>query len=185
MFYFTADTHFGHANIIKHCDRPFPSVEEMNEFIINNWNDRATQRDTIFILGDMFFRCENVEEILSRLKGKKRLILGNHDEWAKHVDCNKYFLSVDKYLESTDGQHSLTLCHYPMLAWKHAPRAYMVHGHIHNDCSADYWPFLQKNDHILNAGVDINGFGLVNFHEMVENNKYHKETSGKGWLRYF
>ena len=77
MIYFTADTHFGHCNVIRFCDRPFASAEEMDEAMIQNWNDRVTGNDTVYILGDMFFRSTNAEEILKRLKGKKRLIFGN------------------------------------------------------------------------------------------------------------
>lgn len=121
MIYFTADTHFGHYNVIRFCDRPFASAEEMDEAMIQNWNDRVTGNDTVYILGDMFFRSTNAEGILKRLKGKKRLIVGNHDgSWMTKFDYARYFFSVDKFLETSDGKRSLTLCHYPMLSWKHA-----------------------------------------------------------------
>ncbi|MBQ8000212.1 MAG: hydrolase, partial [Ruminococcus sp.] len=61
MMFFTADTHFGHANIVEKFNRPFNTVEEMNETLIKNWNDRITGSDTVFIMGDMFFRCADVE----------------------------------------------------------------------------------------------------------------------------
>ena len=51
MIYFTADTHFGHYNVIRFCDRPFASAEEMDEAMIQNWNDRVTGNDTVYILG--------------------------------------------------------------------------------------------------------------------------------------
>ena len=77
MIYFTADTHFGHANIIKMCERPYSNVEAMNEAMIAAWNERVHGNDTVYIIGDMFFRCADPESILKRLKGKKRLIVGN------------------------------------------------------------------------------------------------------------
>lgn len=89
-------------------------------------------------------------------------------------DYAKYFLSVDKFLETTDGHHTLTLCHYPLLSWKHALRSYMIHGHIHNNRSADFWPLLAARDRVLNAGVDINGFQPVTFEELLENNRRFK-----------
>ena len=56
MIYFTADTHFDHANIIRFCNRPFATVGEMNEALIANWNRKVHGNDTVYILGDMFFR---------------------------------------------------------------------------------------------------------------------------------
>ena len=88
MIYFTADQHFGHANIIKLCSRPFSDVQEMDEALIENWNRRVTNGDTIYIIGDLLFRNSvPTEEYLQRLKGKKHLILGNHDNtWIRKVD---------------------------------------------------------------------------------------------------
>jgi calcineurin-like phosphoesterase family protein len=56
VIYFTADLHLGHANIINHCDRPFSSVEEMDEHLINAWNSRVRPNDTVYIIGDLIFR---------------------------------------------------------------------------------------------------------------------------------
>lgn len=175
MIYFTADTHFGHANAVWMCERPYPNVEVMNELMITAWNERVHGNDTVYIVGDMFFRCADPESILKRLKGKKRLIVGNHDgSWMGKVDLNRYFTSVDLYLEISDGAHALTLCHYPMLTWKHARRSYMIHGHIHADTNADFWLLIQCRENVLNAGVDINGYRPVTFDELVENNRKFK-----------
>lgn len=175
MIFFTADAHFGHSNVIRLCDRPFADVEEMDAALIQNWNARVTGKDTVYILGDLFFRCPYAQEILKQLKGKKRLIVGNHDgSWMSKFDYAKYFLSVDKFLETTDGHHTLTLCHYPLLSWKHSLRSYMIHGHIHNNRNADFWPLLAARDRVLNAGVDINGFQPVTFEELLENNRRFK-----------
>lgn len=77
MIYFTADTHFGHANAVWMCGRPYPDVEVMNEAMIATWNERVHGNDTVYIVGDMFFRCADPESILKRPNGKKRLIVGN------------------------------------------------------------------------------------------------------------
>lgn len=181
MIFFTADTHFGHGNVFRLCDRPFSSVEEMDETMIQNWNGRVRGNDTVYILGDMFFRSANAQDILKRLKGKKRLIVGNHDgSWMTKFDYAKYFVSVDRFLETTDGKHTFTLCHYPLLTWKHPLRSYMIHGHIHKDTTADFWPLIAARDNVLNAGADINGFCPVPFDELLENNRRFKSDAGNG-----
>lgn len=178
MVFFTADTHFGHDNIIRFCDRPFQDVDSMNESLIANWNRRVTNADTVYVVGDMFFRCANAEEILLRLKGKKRLLVGNHDSgWMKKVPLEKYFVSVDHYLETTDGLHTMTLCHYPLLSWNHQRKSYMIHGHIHNDRSADFWPLLAVRSNVLNAGCDVNGYSPVSFDELLDNNDLYKRAA--------
>ena len=82
MIYFTADTHFSHTNIIKYCDRPFSSAEEMDEVLIKNWNDTVTKNDTVYVLGDFCFKSKGRwREILLRLKYKQIFFIkGNHDK---------------------------------------------------------------------------------------------------------
>jgi calcineurin-like phosphoesterase family protein len=75
MLFFTADTHFGHANIIKYCQRPFSSVEEMNETLIANWNRVVAAEDTVYHLGDV--ALGDAKPVLDRLKGKIVLIVGS------------------------------------------------------------------------------------------------------------
>ena len=132
MVYFIADPHFGHENVLRLCNRPFETIEQMNETLIQNWNRRVTGSDNIYIVGDLFFRCEDPEAILRRLHGKKQLIVGNHDSsWMGKVQVEKYFKSVELMAITSTGTHAVTLCHYPLLSWKHAKTSYMIHGHIH------------------------------------------------------
>ena len=176
MIFFTADTHFGHKNIIELCNRPFSSVEEMDEIMVQNWNAKVKGNDTVYIIGDMFFRAQNPESILKRLKGKKKLIIGNHDgSWMTKLKADDYFVSINNYLEVSDGKRSLVLCHYPLVTWKHEKKSFMIHGHIHADKSEDYWPAIAKRSNMLNAGADINGYQPVTFDELVENNILFKK----------
>lgn len=177
--FFISDTHFWHENALGFEGRDFSSVEEMNETIINNWNSRVKGNDTVYIMGDMFYRAkpEDVEAVLLRLKGKKRLVRGNHDgSWIDKIDWKQYFVSIDYMLEVDDGQRALTLCHYPLLTWKHQLRSYMIHGHLHVDTSDDFWPLIRSRERLLNAAVEINGFSPVTFDELVENNRIFKEN---------
>ena len=177
MYYFIADPHFGHENILKLCDRPFPDIESMNEALIAAWNSRVTGQDTVYILGDLFYRCADPESILRQLKGRKRLIVGNHDSsWMGKPGLLDYFESVSNMVVLTDGQRQLTLCHYPLLTWKHQKRSYMIHGHIHGNTHDDFFPLIAVRERMLNAGVDINGFRPVTFDELAENNRRFKES---------
>lgn len=201
--FYIADTHFGHENILKICSRPFESIEAMTDALVENWNGRVKGNDRVFILGDMFYKTVNAEEILKRLKGEKHLILGNHDaSWLEEytvfqsgktdtlshksyrfskskVDLSVYFKSVSDILQITDGSVGCILCHYPLLTWKHEKRLYMIHGHLHKDTSDPFFHHLAENERILNAGVDINGYMPVTLEEMIENNRAFKKGCGE------
>ncbi len=177
MIYFTSDLHLGHANIINHCKRPFSSVDEMDERLISMWNARVQPNDTVYVLGDLIFRSAAApESYLSRLRGKKHLILGNHDSaWTKKADMPLHFLSVERFTEISDGRHKITLCHYPLMSWNQmAKGSYMIHGHVHNNCEATYFSLMKTMPNLLNAGVEINEYRPVTFDELVKNNERFK-----------
>ena len=176
MIYYTSDLHLGHANIITHCNRPFSAVDEMDEVLIDNWNAKVTNADTVYVLGDLMFRIRRPpEEYLSRLKGKKHLVVGNHDKtWMRKVDLCRWFESVEMMSFFTNGERKITMCHYPMMSWPFSNHGgWMLYGHIHENTNMDCWSLIASNDHMLNAGVDINGFAPVTFEEMQRNNLEH------------
>ena len=111
--YFISDCHFGHKNIIKYCNRPYSSIEEMDEDLINRWNKKVHKNDIIYIVGDLFyFSIENAKSVLDRLKGRKHLIRGNHDDFfLKQINPDRYFVSISLYNEISLGKNKLTLCH--------------------------------------------------------------------------
>lgn len=88
-----SDPHFGHQNIIRYCERPFSSVEEMNEELVQRYNERVKPEDRVIIAGDFSMREEMVPLYLPRLNGKKELVWGNHDlvfpDHRKHRGANK------------------------------------------------------------------------------------------------
>lgn len=190
MTYFTSDQHFGHFNIIRLSHRPFASADEMDETMIAKWNAKVKADDTIYVLGDLFFRSANVEPILNRLNGSKHLVLGNHDHsWTGRVRLADYFESVQTMKEIDVCGAPATLCHYPMLSYPHARRGYMIYGHIHNNTGDDYWPLIMRRPRMLNAGVDVNGYEPVTFEELVANNakfrQCHAETAHSNPLAMF
>ncbi len=180
MIYYTADLHLGHANVISHCNRPFSDADEMDAALIENWNSKVYKNDTVYIVGDFLFRAKrSAEEYLSTLKGKKHLLIGNHEKyWIKKVDLSAWFESVSTMLSIHDGDRLVTLCHYPMMTWPGVSKGgYMVYAHIHNNVNAAYWPLIKANVLMLNAGVDINGFAPSTLDELIVNNNAFKENS--------
>lgn len=185
--YFTADLHLGHASVIESCGRPFASVGEMDEALISNWNARVKGNDKVYIVGDLVWDGKRAAEYLSRLKGKKILIAGNHDgKLLSAVDWRQYFAEVCRYAELSICSLNVTLCHYPMLEWKNSRiedgrrMGFLVFGHMHNNVQrADYTPVLCRPN-ALNAGVDINGYAPVTFGELIKNNSAFKHEKLKG-----
>ena len=182
MTYFTSDQHFGHFNIIRLSRRPFKTVEEMDETMVERWNAKVKDDDTVYVLGDLFFRAATVEPILERLKGRKHLVLGNHDHsWTDRVNLADHFESVQTLKEGTVDGRLVTMCHYPMLSYPQARRGYMIYGHIHNNTGDDYWPLIMRRPRMLNAGVDVNNFEPVTFDELLANNnafqRRHADTA--------
>jgi len=150
----TADHHFGHANIIKYSARPFTDVAEMNEFLIERWNELVSPGDRVFVLGDFSF--SSPKRYLDRMRGKKVLIQGNHDPPGTGPES----------LEISHGGRKFILSHYPLnvAVWN-------VHGHVHNNRLKEY-PFLNRQTKKINVGVDLTKFYPASLRwiiELVEN----------------
>lgn len=133
--YFIADLHFGHDNVIKFDKRPFKTASEMDEVMRDNWNKTVTDEDEIFILGDIsWLPSLETENFLKTLKGKKNLIIGNHDgKYLKNANIRNQFELVSPYREIFIEDKLLVLCHYPIPCFKnHLRGAYHFYGHVHN-----------------------------------------------------
>jgi calcineurin-like phosphoesterase family protein len=124
--FYTADFHLFHYNIIKYCNRPFATLDEMHETIINGMNERVQKNDELYILGDVSFYCgRKVCAILDAIKcQRKHLIIGNHD--AKNIGRAYAWESVSDYKIVFDHNVMVVLMHYPIESWKA-----MAHGSIH------------------------------------------------------
>lgn len=132
--FYIADLHFGHQNIIRFDNRPFDSVEEMNETLISNWNKKVKQGDTTYILGDFCWGKEpEWIEILDKLNGNKVLIRGNHDLKQMSKTLKDKFGFIKDRHEVCDCGKRLILSHYPELAYRSSynPNVFMLHGHVH------------------------------------------------------
>ena len=169
--YFTSDTHFNHANIIGFCNRPFKSVEEMNEKLIENWNNVVGADDIVFHLGD-FCLGGSAEwtKVLDRLNGKIYLIQGNHDMKNLRQGYTSPFelITMQKHIEV--GKQKIYLNHCPFLCYGGAYRdTWQLFGHVHTskyntgkDKSRLAYLFPTQYD----VGVDNNNFTPVSFEQV-------------------
>tara|TARA_R110001583_G_scaffold30541_1_gene105536 strand:- start:21 stop:659 length:639 start_codon:yes stop_codon:yes gene_type:complete len=132
MDFFTSDQHFGHKNIIRYCNRPFESVEQMDEAIISRWNQVVSSNDTVYVVGDVsFHRASISSRIIKKLNGTKILIRGNHDK-SQSAMIEMGFDQVYNRLEYTlpNGQQAL-LWHYPLPDSLISKYDVLIHGHTH------------------------------------------------------
>ncbi|GIO30780.1 MULTISPECIES: metallophosphoesterase family protein [Paenibacillus] len=149
-----SDHHFGHQNIIDFESRPFATAEEMDEYMINQWNEIVEKEDKVFHLGDFsFYNKEKTKAIVQRLHGKKFLILGNHDRGrSKAWWLDAGFEEVSEYPIIYGGFYLLS--HEPMYMNKHMPYV-NVHGHIHGQ--------KYEGKHYFNACVEHWDYKPVDF----------------------
>ena len=157
--FLTSDTHFNHPRVltVEKNPRPFSSVEEMNEVMVTRWNDRITNSDQVYHLGD-FVLFGDMDPFLQRLKGQKFLIKGNHDTserlrkatlWQEVYDVKE--IKVDKT--------RLFLFHYACRTWHHSHKGVIhLYGHSHGNLPGD--------SQSLDVGVDAWDFRPVTLEEV-------------------
>lgn len=168
-WWFTADLHFGHANIIKHCNRPFRNVEEMDEVLINNWNRVVHGGDVVVVAGDFTLHHdpEAVRYLYIRhLNGNIIFVKGNHDHWLRGAD-KRYM-----YIKRVDGQ-MIHVSHYPLRTWagQNRQRTWQLHGHSHG--------MLEPYPNQWDVGVDANGYypvSITQLRDLIAQN----DTAGEG-----
>ena len=185
--FFTADTHFGHTNVIKHCDRTWTDIKEHDEGLIKLWNEQVPKKALVYHLGDfaMFGKQEDgtprmklYRRTRMRLNGKVILVSGNHDQMDQStLSC---FSEVHKLLDRKINQYHFTLCHYPLLSWNRSVHNHkhpndlkkcsiMLHGHCHNRLFRD-------NPYRIDVGVDGNNLHLWHFDDIIKNIEEFKLT---------
>lgn len=131
--FYISDWHFGHKNVLAFDNRPFKSIEEMNNELIRRWNDVVSDGDIVYILGDMFWCTPSkAAPIMDQLNGQKFLIKGNHDKWHD-AKFDKKFVKIDEYMEVEDEGRKVVLCHYPIPCFKNHFYGWIhLYGHVHN-----------------------------------------------------
>lgn len=156
--WFTSDSHFGHTKILEYCSRPFKTIEEMDEILIENWNKKVKKNDKIFVLGD-FALCgkDKIIEIGQRLNGYKILLWGNHE----HASLKTYFEAGFKLIYKSPFLYDeqFICSHIPRFNCKYPN----IHGHIHQKNIIELENFSGDSSMFFNVGVDMNNFYPVNY----------------------
>lgn len=159
----TSDLHFFHKRIREYCPDSrghFTSVEEMNHAIVQNWNNKVSAQDIVYILGDVAFcNAKDATMMMNQLHGNKYLVRGNHDSsLVKSGDFKSKFGWVRDYYELKYNDRWIMMSHYPFLEWNSKHRgSIQLHGHQHSknpeqlevrrydaglDGSPDFAPYL-------------------------------------------
>lgn len=150
MIYFTSDLHLGHKRIIELSHRPYGSVEEMDVDLIARFNSRVGPNDTVYDLGDTYFR--NPKHYAGRLNGNIIRLKGSHDHDLKEGVAPRMLVLEPKDLVDDEGnQLSITLCHYAMRSWDRSHYGtWHLYGHHHGrlaphglsfDVGVDCWNY--------------------------------------------
>lgn len=173
MKYYISDLHLFHKASIRFDHRPFASAEEMNKAILKNWNDRVTNGDYVYILGDVSMRGKNDDLIalVAQLKGRKVLVKGNHDDISDYR-YQQLFTEICDYKEIHDAieneQYRLVLSHYSIFSWKEMGRGrILLYGHTHESEEDKFYQKclkeMQKNDcrHVYDRNIKAFNVGCM------------------------
>jgi calcineurin-like phosphoesterase family protein len=156
--WFTSDTHFGDHRLLNIGGRPFASTAEMDAALVAGWNAAVGPEDEVWHLGDVARSAKVAAELLPKLRGRKRLLIGNNDPAA--VVALPGWESTAYYAELQLDGVRLVLCHYPFRSWNGMGRgAVNLHGHSHGRLR----PFTRQHD----VGVDARGFRPVSLAEIL------------------
>lgn len=177
--WFTSDTHFGHKNILTFCERPFNSVEEMDNAIIERWNSKVEKDDIVFHLGDFAFASnKRWQELIYKLNGKIYLILGNHDitRWPGTYTMQLFDRVENQMMLKIDNKYKVYLNHFPFLCYDGTYRnpedcTIQLHGHVHQrigDIGKDAQRLQYRFPYQYDVGVDNNNFYPVSWEEVLK-----------------
>ena len=183
-FYIISDTHWGHKNIIKYCDRP----KYHEDLMIANWRQIVKPKHKILHLGDLMMGGDDYfyyfkENVAPRLTGDKYIILGNHDK--RKYDYEEIGFKVIKPFSFDYRGHKVSFDHYPKLFNVDSKRTLHVHGHIHNHAYSRGEVRRWGNINVSVEAIDYKPRQITRLlnKEITKRNKLMKSPhfSFKGW----
>lgn len=204
MRYYISDLHFYHQVLNEHMDcRGFTDGEEMNRYMLQQWNQKVRENDEVVILGDLSVgKGKATNAIVEQLKGKLFLIQGNHDRYIgdKHFDESR-FGWIKPYAELYDNKRKVILSHYPIVCYNGqyrkkkdgSDRTYMLYGHVHNtfdELLVDQFQRLTRESrreikgqeglqnipcHMINCFCMFSDYQPLTLDEWIENDRRRRE----------
>jgi calcineurin-like phosphoesterase family protein len=165
---YCADHHFFHESMLKLFpgSRPFDNISQMHEYMIEAHNARASNSTDVYILGDFAYGNKldpaQIRKVFEKLKGRKHLIIGNHDN--KDI-LNLRWSSQPSFAKKiNDNGRSIFLCHYAIHSWPGFYNgAYHFFGHTHGK--------LPTHGRMMDVGVDSWNLSPVTASEAIERMK--------------
>jgi calcineurin-like phosphoesterase family protein len=146
--FFIGDTHFSHKNILQFCpeSRPFSSIKEHDETIVELWNSTVSDNDIVYHLGDVAFGGADNLRYVKYLNGTKHLIMGNHDHYRIMDYVEAGFIKIQGVMKYKEFVLSHVPLHPDSMRW-----GYNIHGHIH-DASQNI-----NDPRYINVNADVQG----------------------------
>ena len=162
MYFFTADEHYGHSNIIQYCQRPFATVQEMDEELIRRHNELVGIDDVVVHAGD-FTLCnkQKAGEYRRQLNGNHFFLRGSHDHWISEKEHEIWERMIEGRI--------VVVCHYAMRVWSRSHyNSWQLYGHSHGHLL----PVGKQWD----IGVDNHDFYPYSFHQLIDIMKYRPDN---------
>ena len=167
------DHHFSHTNSIKYDGRPFSSVKEMNEIMIERHNEIVGKSDIVYSVGDFCFGgTHEWEKIRKRMNGDWHLVKGNHDRQSGRF-LRELFSTIHEIKNLRIGKQTIVLSHYPMYAWEKSHYgSFHCHGHEHGSLKDGF----DQTGKILDVGVMNNNYYPYSVDDIIEHMKYKPDN---------
>lgn len=205
MRYYISDLHFYHQVLNEHMDcRGFADGDEMNRYMIQQWNQKVRENDEVVILGDLSVgKGKATNAIVEQLKGTLFLIQGNHDRYLgdKQFDESR-FQWIKPYAELYDNKRKVILSHYPIVCYNGqyrkkkdgSDRTYMLYGHVHDtydEFLVNQFQNLTRNSrreikgqeglqnipcHMINCFCMFSDYQPLSLDEWIENDRRRRGT---------
>ena len=194
--FFTSDLHFGHENVIRFDNRPFNTVEEMDEEMIKRWNAKVRKGDIVYVLGDFIWKAATNEavSIIRRLNGQIILIKGNHDRFLHNAAAKKALAGIKDYddicVTLEDGTTRRCILSHYFIPFYNGHRYQAIHLHGHSHLTEEAAEEVRITTELNEKGYDLKNYNVgcmywnytpVTLDEILERKAYGQANKNVGF----